>query len=314
MKDDFILCLRDVSVGIPAAFEKEAVPILKHIDLSLQEHECVGIIGGSGAGKSVLLNAIIASLREPLKITSGEVLFKGQDLLRLSSEEMQSSVLGKQIATICPNPHWRLDPINCIGDQISDLYMSHSSCKPAEARARVLELLRLVGIPDPEARYNAYPHELSGGMAQRVLVTMALICEPKLLLADEPTGGLDVTIQIQIFNMIRRLIREEHRSTIIASRDIGLIYHLCDRVYVLYEGRVLESGKTEDVIHHPVHPYTARLVQLAESTHEDRQSAEYRMFMKTVEATYQQILQDHRASVRDGYIDIGQGHKVEVRI
>jgi ABC-type dipeptide/oligopeptide/nickel transport system ATPase component len=136
--------------------------------------------------------------------------------------------------------------------------MSHNQCKPAEARARVLDLLRLVGIPGPETRYNAFPHELSGGMAQRVLVTIALICKPKLLLADEPTGGLDVTIQIQVFNLIRKLIRAERRSTIVASRDIGLIYHLCDRIYVLYKGRILESGFTEDVIHHPVHPYTAR--------------------------------------------------------
>ncbi len=186
------------------------------------------------------------------------MLLEGKNLLEMTAEQMRASVLGKQIASIYPNPHWRLEPINSIGNQIRDIYMSHNQCKPAEARARVLDLLRLVGIPGPETRYNAFPHELSGGIAQRVLVTIALICEPKLLLADEPTGGLDVTIQIQVFNLIRKLIRAERRSTIVASRDIGLIYHLCDRIYVLYKGRILESGFTEDVIHHPVHPYTAR--------------------------------------------------------
>lgn len=312
MKDDTILTLRNLSVGVPATYEADAKPILKNINLSLREHECVGIIGGSGAGKSVLMNAIINSLREPLQIVGGQVLLEGENLFEINPEEMSSNVLGKRIASICPNPHWRLDPINCVGDQIKNIYMSHNKCKSAEARARALELLRLVGIPDPETRYNAYPHELSGGMAQRVLVTMALICEPKILLADEPTGGLDVTIQIQVFNMIRKLIREERRSTIVASRDIGLIYHLCDRVYVLYEGRILESGSTEDVIHHPAHPYTARLMQVAESTHKTRKSPEYREYLQKTRENYERLIRERGDRAEDGYVDVGDNHKVEV--
>ena len=311
---DSILSVRNLCVDVPQSYDRPKVPILKNISLSLREQECIGIIGGSGSGKSVLMNAIINSMREPLVVSSGEVVLGGKNILTLSADEMRSAVLGKQIASICPNPHWRLDPINCIGDQIKDIYMSHTRCKPAEARSRALELLRLVGIPDPEVRYNAFPHELSGGMAQRVLVTIALICEPKLLLADEPTGGLDVTIQIQVFNLIRKLIREERRSTIVASRDIGLIYHLCDRIYVLSHGRILESGRTEDVIHNPIHPYTAKLVQIAESDHAMRKSAKYQNYLSQAQRDYQLLIHNNRSQIADGYLDLGNDHRVEASI
>ena len=307
-----MLSLRNLCVGIPAAYGAGAVPILKNINLTLNRQECVGIIGGSGSGKSVLMNAIIHSLRAPLAVTGGEVLLEGENLLSFCEEHMRLTVLGKRIASICPNPQWRLDPIDCVGEQIKNIYLSHVKCPPAQARERVMELLRQVGIPDPQTRYNAYPYELSGGMAQRVLVTIALICEPELLLADEPTGGLDVTIQIQVFNLIRRLIRQQRRSTIVASRDIGLIYHLCDRVYVLYDGRILESGATEDVIHHPLHPYTAKLVQISESDHKMRQTPQYRTSLDRAQARYRAMLTDRADQARDGYVEVGEGHWVEV--
>lgn len=307
-----ILEVKNLDVVVPSTPEKAEVNILNNISISLREKECIGIIGGSGSGKSVLMNAIINSLKEPLIISSGEVSLEEKNILSLSATEMRDNILGKQIASICPNPHWRLDPINTIGDQICDIYMSHNKCKYEEAKAKALELLKLVGIPDPETRFNAYPHELSGGMAQRVLVTIALICEPKLLLADEPTGGLDVTIQIQVFNLIRKLIREQHRSTVIASRDIGLIYHLCDRIYVLHEGSILESGNTDDIIHNPVHPYTNKLIQVSESNHEMRQSEEYKLQLADVERKYIKLVEERGSETVDGYIDLGNDHFVGV--
>ncbi len=307
-----ILEIQNLSVSIPAEYGKDAVPILRGINLHLDEQECVGIIGGSGAGKSVLMSAMIHSLREPLTVTEGAEFLEGQDLFLMAPSMIRKSVLGKKIASICPNPHWRLDPINCIGDQIRNIYLSHFPIKPDQAKRRVIELLQLVGIPDPEKRYNAFPSELSGGMAQRVLVTIALICEPTLLLADEPTGGLDVTIQIQVFNLIRRLIREQKRSTIVASRDIALIYHLCDRVYVLHEGRIVESGTVSQVIHNPQHPYTARLVKLSESNHQTRKATEYQAYLSSTQTHYERLLAEHARGSMNGYVDVGEGHQVGV--
>lgn len=313
MNTEQLFSVQNLCVGVHNSVDNSVKPILHNISLELNRQECVGIIGGSGSGKSVLMNAIIHSLREPLKVTQGSVVLEGTNLLELPAQELRHSVLGKRIASICPNPHWRLDPIDTVGEQIRNIYQSHHKCSKDEAKARVLELLNLVGIPDPQTRYNAFPHELSGGMAQRILVTIALICEPEMLLADEPTGGLDVTIQIQVFNLIRRLIREQRRSTIVASRDIGLIYHLCDRVYVLSEGRILESGRTEDVIHHPLHPYTAKLVQISESDHQMRKSAEYKAYLAETENNYRKLVQEHGDKAVNAYIELENNHRVEVR-
>lgn len=309
-----VLRIENLSVEVPGTYGIEPKPILNNIFLELKEQECVGIIGGSGSGKSVLMSAIINSLKEPLVMTQGSVFLEGHNILELSTKDMRSKILGKQIASISPNPHWRLDPINTIGNQIQDIYMSHFKCSKEQAYDRTMELLKLVGIPDPETRYNAFPHELSGGMAQRILVTIALICEPKLLLADEPTGGLDVTIQIQVFNLIKKLIREEKRSTIVASRDIGLIYHLCDKVYVLYQGKIVESGPVDDVIRNPKHPYTARLVQISESSHSERRTEQYRQKILNTEKEYN-ILKSNIMGNKmvNGFLDVGGGHFVEVQ-
>lgn len=310
MQHQHVLEVRNLSVALPGDSAESGRNILDAINLFLDKDECVGIIGGSGSGKSVLLNAMINSLREPLEITSGQVLSGGNDILTMDPRSLDSEILGKQIATISPNPHWRLDPIECVGEQIKRIYLSHHKASAAQAKERVLDYLRLVGIPDPEKRYYAFPNELSGGMAQRVLVTMALICEPTILLADEPTGGLDVTIQIQVFNLIRNLIQESGRSTLLASRDVGLIYHLCDRVYVLRNGRIVEAGETGDVIHSPIHPYTAKLVRVAESNYRERQSSEYARYFEEVKDAYDALVR--KGTENDGYITLENGHKVEV--
>lgn len=310
MLQERVLEIRNLSVQIPADSGETPKNILEDISLFVDKDECVGIIGGSGSGKSVLLNAMINSLREPLEILKGQVIHGGHDIATMDSRHMRSEILGKRIASISPNPHWRLDPIECIGEQIKNIYLSHHKASGVEAKERVLAYLKLVGIPDPQKRYYAFPHELSGGMAQRVLITMALICDPLILLADEPTGGLDVTIQIQVFNLIRNLIKERGRSTLVASRDVGLIYHLCDRVYVLHNGRIVETGETRDVLRSPVHPYTARLVKVSESDFAMRQSTDYKRYFERTEEIYEELRV--RGNVEDGYIILENGHKVAV--
>lgn len=313
MVEEYILDIHNLSVVVPKEPGRPEIPILKNINLYLKKNERIGIIGGSGSGKSVLLNAIINSLREPLAVKSGEVMLDGENILVMDHAHLNNKVLGKRIATICPNPHWRLDPIDSVGEQVKNIYMSHFNIKKAEARVRVLELLKQVGIPDVEARYNAFPHELSGGMAQRVLVTMALICEPEVLLMDEPTGGLDVTIQIQVFHLIRELILKSRRSTILASRDIGLIYHLCNRIYIIKDGRVIESGKTDDVVHNPLHPYTYKMVSLSESNYKIRLSQEYTDLLQIADKKYQKLIKENAARCEDGYLIFENEHIVEAR-
>ncbi|MGI6696649.1 MAG: ATP-binding cassette domain-containing protein [Christensenellales bacterium] len=296
-----ILEVKGLTVMLAGTDSNLDKPLLDNINITIDETECVGIIGGSGSGKSVLLSAIINSLSEPLMISKGEVILNGINLLEIDLETLRKEYLGRQVASIKPNPHWRLDPIDTIGNQIKRIYMSHFRVTNDQAHSRVIELLGLVGIPDPEKRYNSFPNELSGGMAQRVLITIALICEPSLLLADEPTGGLDVTIQIQVFNLIKGLISENKLSTLIASRDIGLLYHLCDRIYVLNDGRIVESGKTNDIVHFPVHPYTAKLIGLAEADHQVRESTNFQNRMKTTEEMYAKICSLNEENAVNGW-------------
>lgn len=298
---------------------EEPHKILSNINLKVSENECVGIIGGSGAGKTVLLNSLINSPRTPLTISEGVVDFEGEDLLKMPKRVLQREILGKKIASICPNPHLRLDPINTIGQQISDIYTSHfKKATPKEAKNKVIELLHKVGIPDPDHRYNSYPVELSGGMAQRVLVTIALICKPTVLLADEPTGGLDVTIQIQVFKLIQDLIKEENLATIIASRDIGLIYHLSDWIYVMNHGKIVEYGLTDEIINNPMHPYTTKLVRLAESDHRERLEGSFNMHLNKDLQKYHKFINANAESkeqeVSSNFYKVSESHFVAVEL
>ncbi|MBA7575444.1 Oligopeptide transport ATP-binding protein OppD [subsurface metagenome] len=312
MTKERILGIHNLSVVVPEEQGHPEISILNGINLYLKKAEHVGIIGGSGSGKSVLMNAIIKSLHEPLVIKSGEVVLGSENILTMKHDQLNNKVLGKRIASICPNPNWRLDPIEPVGEQVKNIYLSHFKVKEAEARIRVLELFNMVGIPDATTRYNAFSHELSGGMAQRVLITMALICEPEVLLADEPTGGLDVTIQMQVFDLILRLIREKHRSIIIASRDIGLIYHLCNHIYVLKEGRIVEAGNIKDVIQNPIHPYTCKLIKLSESNYKIRRSQEYMDLLQTTDNKYYKLCEENAAHCKDGYLMFENEHIVRV--
>jgi oligopeptide/dipeptide ABC transporter ATP-binding protein len=224
--------------------------------------ETLGLVGESGCGKSVSALSVMRLIPEPPgRIEVGSrILFKGEDLARASEERMQQ-IRGNDIAMIFQEPMTSLNPVFRVGDQISEPLRKHRGMEEAEARDRAIELLKLVGIPAPEQRVDEYPHQLSGGMRQRVMIAMALACDPKLLIADEPTTALDVTIQAQILDLLRRLQEELGMAVILITHDMGVVAETCDRVVVMYAGQVFEEGSAEEVFHDPQNPYTEGLLR-----------------------------------------------------
>jgi oligopeptide/dipeptide ABC transporter ATP-binding protein len=223
--------------------------------------EVVGIVGESGCGKSTAILAVLGLTRPGGRIVQGSVKFEDTELLG-ASETAWRSVRGAQIAVVTQNPRASLNPMMRVGEQIVTAYRAHRVATPEEARERALELLRVVGINDPERRLQAFPHELSGGMAQRVLIAMALSCSPKLLMADEPTSGLDVTIQAQVLDDLRRAIDEVRSSLLLVSQDLGIVANYCDRVYLLHAGEVAEEAATVDFFGQPAHPAAVALLSV----------------------------------------------------
>ncbi|HPO92803.1 MAG TPA: ABC transporter ATP-binding protein, partial [Phycisphaerales bacterium] len=195
----------------------------------------------------------------PGKIEAGEVCFEGQDLLKLTDEEMRK-VRGSKISMIFQEPMTSLNPVYTVGDQISEVLEQHMGMAREEAMGKAVSLLRAVGIPEPERRVRQYPHEMSGGMRQRVMIAMALACDPKLLIADEPTTALDVTIQAQILELMEGLKKRLSTAIILITHNLGVVAQVCDRVMVMYAGRVIETGGVRDIFHHPRHPYTRALL------------------------------------------------------
>jgi oligopeptide/dipeptide ABC transporter ATP-binding protein len=229
------------------------------IDFHVDRGEIMGLVGESGCGKSVTSLSIMRLVARPGRIEGGEILFDGRDLLKISSEEMRK-VRGEQIAMIFQQPTSALNPVWDVGRQIAEVLELHRNMKRRAARGRALELLRMVGIPDPERRLNAHPHEMSGGMAQRVMIAMALACEPDLLIADEPTTALDVTIQAQILDLIRNLRNETGTAIILITHDLGVVAETCDRVAVMYAGEIVEQTDVVSLFRDPLHPYTRGLI------------------------------------------------------
>jgi peptide/nickel transport system ATP-binding protein len=229
------------------------------IDLTVRRGEIVGLVGESGCGKSVSSLSILRLVAPPGVIEAGEVVFDGQDLLRLSEAKMRD-VRGNRISMIFQQPTSSLNPVLNIGFQVGEVLEAHRHMKRRAARNRALELLRMVGIPDPKRRLAAYPHEMSGGMAQRVMIAMALACEPELLIADEPTTALDVTIQAQILDLMRRLQRETGTAIILITHDLGIVAEMCDRVAVMYAGEIIEQTDVRTLFRQPLHPYTQGLI------------------------------------------------------
>ncbi len=231
------------------------------IDITLHQGEILAIVGESGSGKSVSLLSVMGLIpMPPGRIEEGEVLFEGKDLLKMSYREM-CRIRGNEIAMIFQDPMTSLNPVMRIGDQIGEALMLHLNMTKTRARKRAVELLELVGIPDADRRTRDYPHQFSGGMRQRVMIAMALSCEPKIIIADEPTTALDVTIQTQIINLVKRLQSELGMSVVWISHDLGIVASIADRVAVMYAGKIVEKGTVDDIFYHPRHPYTLGLLK-----------------------------------------------------
>ncbi|MHB1611746.1 MAG: ABC transporter ATP-binding protein [Sulfobacillus sp.] len=231
------------------------------VSFHIDAEETLGIVGESGCGKSVTSLSIMQLVPNPPgKIVSGEILFEGDNLLKKTPEQMRK-IRGNDIAMIFQEPMTSLNPVYTIGDQIAEAVILHQKMNKRTAFERSVEMLRLVGIPSPERRAREYPHQMSGGMRQRVMIAMALSCNPKLLIADEPTTALDVTIQAQILDLMRKLKREFHTAIMLITHDLGVVAEMTDRVAVMYAGKVVEECSTVDLFREPLHPYTLGLLE-----------------------------------------------------
>jgi peptide/nickel transport system ATP-binding protein len=230
------------------------------VSFDVPKGSTVGIVGESGCGKSVTSLSIMRLIPSPPgSIESGEVLFNGQDVLKLTEREMRS-MRGRKISMIFQEPMTSLNPVYTVGSQIIEVIRLHQKVSRSEARKRAVEMLHLVGIASPETRVDSYPHQLSGGMRQRVMIAMALACEPELLIADEPTTALDVTIQAQILDLLRRLQEKMKMSVILITHDLGVVAEFAQQMVVMYAGRVVEEGSVAELFAHPKHPYTEGLL------------------------------------------------------
>ena len=267
---DVLLDVRDLRVDY--ARGHGAVRVLDGVGLTIHQGESLGVVGESGVGKTVLVRAILGLLAPPWRVVSGSVRYRGEDLIGRPESALQR-LRGKEIALTTHEPRKHLNPVATIGDQMARVVQAHGPASRAEARHRAIELLRLVGIPDPELRLLAYPHELSGGMCQRVVIAMALAHSPRLLMGDEPTAGLDVTISLQILDLMRDLVRDFHSSLLLVSRDLGVVAHYCQRVAVMYAGQIVEVAEVPDFFATAIHPYSRRLLRAAVAATSDRRGA-----------------------------------------
>ncbi|TCL63697.1 ABC transporter ATP-binding protein [Rhizobium sp. BK251] len=245
-----------VDFGSPA----NPIRVVNGVSLEVEAGGSVGIVGESGSGKSVTSLAVMRLLPEICRISSGSVEFNGTDLLTLPARSMPQ-IRGRDIAMIFQEPMSSLNPVMTIGDQIGEAIKLHGNMSREQRRARVIELLKLVGIPNAEGRLGAYPHQFSGGMRQRVMIAMAVACNPKLLIADEPTTALDVTIQAQVLDLMQKIRRTLNTAVLLISHDLGVIAEVCDRVIVMYAGHVVEDGDVRSIFANPSHPYTRGLLQ-----------------------------------------------------
>ena len=256
MSQNTVLEMKDLEVELFS--EKGPLPVIDKVNLSIKEGEIVGIVGESGCGKSMLASAIMNLLNSPAQIAAGTIFYEGQDMTTLSSKEFQK-IRGNEISMIFQEPMTSLNPLMKVGKQIEEAIKAHEKVSNAELKERAIAAIRDVGIPQPEKVYHDIPSRLSGGMRQRIMIAMALVCHPKLLICDEPTTALDVTIQAQILRLIKKLRDETNTAVIFISHDMGVIYQMVDRVVVMYAGQFVESAPCKKLFEKPLHPYTIGL-------------------------------------------------------
>lgn len=236
-------------------------PVVRNVSFDIRKNETLGLVGESGSGKSVTSKSIMRLIAEPPgKIAGGRIIFEDRDILKMKEKELQK-MRGKEIAMIFQEPMTSLNPLYTCGNQIVEAILLHSKCSKKEAWDKAVEILRLVGVPSPEKRVNSYPHELSGGMRQRVMIAIALSCNPRLLIADEPTTALDPTIQAQILKLIHDMQAEREMSVLLITHDMGIVAENCDRVAVMYAGQIVEIADVKTIFGKPAHPYTIGLLK-----------------------------------------------------
>ena len=263
-----LLEVRHLRVEFPT--RRGTLLALDDISFDIAPGEVLGVVGESGAGKSLTGAAIIGLLEPPGRIASGEILLEGQRIDNLPYEQMRA-IRGRKIGAIFQDPLTSLNPLYTIGRQLTETILTHLPVSAEEARQRAIGLLQDTGIPAAEQRIDQYPHQFSGGMRQRVVIALALAAQPQLIVADEPTTALDVSIQAQIIALLKRLCKEQGAAVMLVTHDMGVIAETCDRVAVMYAGRIAEMGPVHDVIHAPAHPYTAGLMGSIPAMDEDRE-------------------------------------------
>lgn len=250
--------------------KRGTVKAVNGVSFEVDKGEILAVVGESGSGKSVTSLSVMGLIRDPGRVAGGEILFNGENLLKKSTKEMQA-VRGDKISMIFQEPMTSLNPVYRVKDQIMETILTHTTMNKKEALKRAIEMLDLVGIPAPEQRVNDYPHQMSGGMRQRVMIAMALACDPELLIADEPTTALDVTIQAQILDLINRLREKLGMAVLLITHDLGVVAETADKVVVMYCGRVVEQATVEQLFTKPLYPYTQGLLDSIPKMDEDRE-------------------------------------------
>lgn len=263
-----LLQVRELCVEFPT--RHGVLKALDKVSFDIAPGEILGVVGESGAGKSLTGAALIGLLEPPGRVSGGEIVFEGERIDNLPAEAMRK-LRGKKIGAIFQDPLTSLNPLFTVGQQLIQTIRTHLPLNEAQARTRAIELLKQTGIPAPESRIDQYPHQFSGGMRQRVVIALALAGEPKLIVADEPTTALDVSIQAQIIQLLKRVCRQHGAAVMLVTHDMGVIAETCDRVAVMYAGRVVEIGPVDRVIHAPAHPYTIGLMGSIPAMDEDRE-------------------------------------------
>ena len=255
------LIVEDLCAGFPAP--RGEVRAVNHVSLEVPKGSITGLVGESGCGKSMTARAIMNLIKFPGRVTGGRILLEGRDLTQMKKKERRM-LMGSEISMIFQDPMSSLNPVMKVGKQVDESVLQHEQVSRAEAKQRTLEMLEAAGIPDPERRYHCYPHQLSGGLRQRIMIAMAMICRPKLLIADEPTTALDVTVEAQILDLMKGL-SASGTSILLISHNLGAIAQICDYVYVMYAGKIVEQADICTLFDTPAHPYTKGLLNAVSS-------------------------------------------------